>query len=304
VGSLSYAVGGALAGGGAGIAKVGEEITNKIMREGLIRLQMQYQEELQQKGFAQQRGLAKESEAAALHRQALGIKGGVAAQERTEQFEHGEHVGQQKTILERERIRQQGLLDRAQQTGAGKGGPKWTHVEAGTPFKDPDNPNLPAISVNRPLIMSPTGKMYVPSGPDLIPYDFNQNGPQQARSRLTPRPEETAALIKNPYAKMPSGMTAIQYYETRYGKIPSALQDVEPPSGAPGSSASMTSRSSNVSPTGYNPGSEPAPGGPGTGAEDAAREAEELAEQDREDAEEQFHSSGANNYSNVANADQ
>lgn len=114
MGSLGFALGGALAGGGAGIAAVGQEMTQARIQQKLMEMREQYQTSLQTRGFQhQEEMMGKEHEF-----QLAGAKAGREFQQeeltRRLTSEEKRATEQRATQIRTAEIRKEGLLGAAQ----------------------------------------------------------------------------------------------------------------------------------------------------------------------------------------------
>lgn len=246
MGSLAYALGGALAGGGAGAAAVGAEATNAIVKEGIERLRNNYENERQQVAIQAQKNLQAQSETFTHSESEIAAQRAIAAAAATREYEAREKAADRAT---REKVgagHDTARLDAAavaayqrSSTAAGKNTIKPFQSKT-MKVADPRNPLSPPV--DRAYTYDPnTGISYVQVGNRHYRMNGQTGEPIDGRTGAVYNPAtrrrgddadvspaEVQAVTATPYEKVPSGyknagMTYIEAFEAEHGYVPSQI---------------------------------------------------------------------------------
>jgi hypothetical protein len=249
MGSLAYAAGGALAGGGQGAAAVGKEDLQEVVQSNLERLRNDYANQRQQTAIAAQQGLQQQAEtfqhgeteeAAARAVAAAGATRNFQAEQDRLLRESREKIGAGHDAARVDAAYIETYLRSLNTTGGKNGGIK--------PFQSKTLPPNPADPKSRPTPYTydpNTGQSYVQAGnkfyrmgPNGEPIDGRNGQPYDPKATRRsnpdgndprdPTPDELELLARTPYARVPAaapgaGLTYVQAFEKEYGYIPSDL---------------------------------------------------------------------------------
>jgi len=232
VGSISYAAGGALAGAGKGVAEVGEIALKQQVQEGLMRLQKQYAEEMQQKGFEHQAGMqqAQFAEQEKLTKQQITARGALAQAEMKQKEElaarHEAGATERANIAAGPRY----AMANARKEAANKPAqPKpWQVKNVNTT----EIVNGVPTTTSRPLLFNPNSNaLYAPVGDKLIRWDTSTNKPAVDPAVFARKPVDPAELTRlyaDPNGVIPGGfkgggMTNAENFERIHHYIPAGL---------------------------------------------------------------------------------
>jgi len=268
VGSLSFALGGALAGGGAGIADAAKENLHAISQERLLQLKEEYESGRQDKLIQANKDLETQKETYETGRQERGYQVSATAAAATRDFEKWKvkmnvdakrYASDSAYAAKVDAMYLRGAMSE-KAAGTKKSGSYWksVNVNVGQPMKpDPAHtgqmiPDIAAQPIQKPgMTNSRTGRIYAPQGDKYVPWDNEKMGPTPVRgaSKAPPTPDEIADLLKDPNGIIPDGPNAGQYksdvFETAHGYLPApyfnAVQRAEAAGGAGSSSSSSSS---------------------------------------------------------------
>ena len=310
MGSLSFALGGALAGAGAGAAHVGQEINERIMREGLERLRNDYANQRQQTAIEAEAARQKQGQTFQHGETEEAARRAVAAAGATRTFEE-----EQNRLGRKSRETVGAGHDTARLDAAALAAYQRSSTAAGKstikPFQartmkvaDPRNALSPPI--DRAYDYDPnTGISYVQVGNRHYRMDGRTGQPIDGRTGDTYNPaarsrdddadpSELQALAATPYEKVPAGyqnggMTYAEAFEKEHGYIPSdllgsvnRLSQQQPQSQSQSTSIKLPSgRVFNV-PAGVTLGGGGSAGGGGGGADTSASAQDQQDDSDGE----------------------
>lgn len=294
MGSIAYAIGGALEGAGKGGAEIGSEMAQGDMHSAILRMQHKFAMQQQQAGFAFERGMAHQKAAEDWKKLGFSSQAGYLAQQRAQSAQFKLAQMQRETQLAGYQYRYAGMVDSVAERAAGRGGgeqDKWQHVPSGQSVPNPGGG--PDIMTNQPLLMSPHGRLYAQVGQDLVPYDYTKRGPMDLKTGNNGKPFDPQsdaarkALLADPTKIMPSGISARDYYESRYGVLPNGFNDAydraNAAKGGGGNSASIKSRIGGKS--NFDPANTQGPDTSGNAeAQERLQQQVTAAQQDEEDA--------------------
>lgn len=270
---------GAASGLGAGLNTVGQYGLKEQMMEKMNELATKREATIERlrAGYAQQaqaRGQTFEMKKVGVE---IGARSRAAVAQRT--FEAGESaLG--RASKEKIGFRRAGATENAAATRADA---MRSHTTGGTP-KWVMQPRTAADGSQSTVLMSPNGRTYNPNGQMYVPEGTDPKTLRQAT------PQQLQKLLQDPFAKLPSGATAIESFERNFGYLPSTVVP-RLQQGAPGTTASNTSTTRGVQGPGYTPTKEEQPP---VGEEDSQGEADarELELQQQQDDEEPSEPSG------------
>jgi hypothetical protein len=237
MGSLTLAVAGGLQGAGEGIAYASKDQMEQNRQAALLRLQNQYASERQATGIQAQKDIESQREtyetgAKSKEYDVMAKSAGAHAQLMTtlKQLEiEGRHKDIADLISGRitvQDLKNQGQADvqglRNQKPPTGKEFTP-TKMTLNSPGKDPyDGSPIPGKPVN--VLLHRDGSAWMPVGDKLFRFDPSQpNGYAQPPSSVSrPTPDDVKTLMQNPLLKLPSGISARDYFESKYHYLPAS----------------------------------------------------------------------------------
>lgn len=239
MGSLSFAVGGGLAGAGQGLANIGAEAMAQQRMEALERLRADYETQRQQAGFTEQEKLQGKTQEFEKGQTEVRLKAASAAAGATREFEKGENVANRAS---REKIgaghdvaREDTAAINAYSRSSGKtGGVKpFQFQKLSNAPMGPDGKPIPgALPEQKAVLFDPNRNIaYIQHGDRLYRADERGNAviDPKTTNRMPASNTEMQALQANPYATVPqgyknAGMTYMDAFEAEHGYIPAQVQ--------------------------------------------------------------------------------
>ena len=228
MGSLSFAIGGGLAQGGAAASDVGREALAQQRLETIERLRNEFAKERQQTGIEAQKSLQ---------------QAGFAEQEKMHGIEHGEAVaaaGAQRGFLkEQEQSKEAAAQKRTETTGQYRVKAAQARVAGST---KPPPPVLrkvgqyqlqgsidpvskqPVPGATIPILQHRNGQLLVQAGDMYLPYDATK-GNQLPDTKGVSRPKDARAVqdvVSDPNGITASGRTKIEEFYDAYKYVPAA----------------------------------------------------------------------------------
>lgn len=257
MGSLGFALGGALAGGGAGLARVGEEIGQAQIQQKLMEMRQQYQSQLQQAGFAHQESMQGKQQAfeKGLKEEELQAGGAIA---RAKLQQTRELAGQHETAATaRTHETAQSRRDVAAINAYSRFGSKSGTAGGVKPFSfkplsnaatDADGKPIPGANPEQKMLITDpnTGRTYVQWGDRTYLSDPKGNPVDRFGAMIDPRQlrrapaeaiqhakedPESADLFHEAYGYYPPGYLE-NLQSSRMGKNQTSSESVRLPSGA------------------------------------------------------------------------
>jgi hypothetical protein len=243
MGSMGYLLGGALAGAGQGLQKVGEQAEKEQLvqkesdlatkrEETIARLKDQFEKQnIQNQQEFQLRGAA------------AGREFEMGKEEREHTFQHGENVSKQETELQGRRISGDARVDAAAigaYSRSSKSTPDknnvWTSkaINAGPAMKDDGTGKMVPDYAAPPrtvLGLVKGGRAYNPQGDRLYAWDNDkmQNLRDPKSTNRAVAPGEVEDLLRDPLGKVPDGKNAglqkSDVFEAAHGYLPTSFTD-------------------------------------------------------------------------------
>jgi len=272
VGSLSFALGGALEGGGKGIAEAASQNLKEIMEEKLLNLKEGYENQRQQAEFGQQTALAQRRETFEtgmkereyeVQRQAAGATREFERWKVNMDVDAKRYASDSAYAARVDSAYLRALM--AERANAAKGGGgDWQKapVNIAAMKPDPDHPGQMIPDLTAPpsqkqgIANKRTGRVYAPQGSKYVPWDNEKMSanPVKGTSKAPPTADEISDLIKDPNGIIPDGPNKGQYkadvFEAAHGFLPAPYFNAVTRGQGAGGSSSMSSTESLTLPSG------------------------------------------------------
>ena len=241
MGSLAFAVGGGLAGLGAGMNEVGTEQVQAQRQQAIERMKQNFEQEQQQRGFTEEEKLQSQTQEFEKGQKEREYQVGMAAAGAGRQFESQQQTqkltSEEKRTHETAESRVNAALVRAAAAhgnAGGKGGAEWKAqpINAGpatTPDGKPDYAAPPHQVMG--LANTRTGAVYNPQGNRLYRWDNdkmqNVRDPKSTNNSL--KPGEVEDLLRDPLGTVPNGpnqgLRKADVFEQAHGFLPAPYMD-------------------------------------------------------------------------------
>jgi hypothetical protein len=243
MGSLAFAVGGGLAGLGAGMNEIGTEQTKATRDAAILRLQNQYASERQQAGFTEQEKLQGKTQEFEHGEKEREYQVSAAAAGAGRLFEAGQQTekltSEEKRTHETAQSRENAALIRAAASSGNRGGagkPEWETraINVGYATKDDGHgKQVPDINAGPKqamgLVNNRTGTVYNLQGNRLYPWDNDkmQSLVDPKSTNNSVKPGEIEDLLRDPLGTIPDGpnqgLRKSDVFEQAHGYLPQAF---------------------------------------------------------------------------------
>jgi|GEM_PF-3074300 len=277
MGSLAFAAGGALEGGGKGIADAASQNLKEMMEEKLMNLKEGYENQRQQAEFGQQTALAGRREEFERGMKEREFEVGRQSAEATRGFEkwkEEQNVDAKKYASDSSYAARVdsaylrgAMSERAAANKPGSGDWVKAPVNIAAMKMNPEThqmePDLTAPpSQKQGMANKRTGRVYAPQGEKYVPWDNEKYGPSPSKgtAKAPPTSAEIADLVKDPDGVIPPdpknpnnpnvGLRKADVFEAVHGFLPAPYFNAVNRGQGGGSAASMSKTESLQMPSG------------------------------------------------------